>query len=111
VNAVALHGELTEIEPLRHTPAGIPLLHFKLQHRSQQNEAGFKRQVECEMGAVAMGEVAVRLARLKAGQTVTVRGFLNRRNRMSRQVILHATEAETTKDDSYGDGETGQVRR
>lgn len=111
MNAVALHGELTEIEPLRHTPAGIPLLHFKLQHRSQQNEAGFKRQVECEMGAVAMGEVAVRLARLKAGQTVTVSGFLNRRNRMSRQVILHATEAETTKDDSYGDGETRQVRR
>jgi len=110
LNAVALHGELTEIEPLRHTPAGIPLLHFKLQHRSHQNEAGFKRQVECEMGAVAMGEVAVMLARLTEGQNVTVSGFLNRRNRMSRQVILHATEAKT-EDDSHGNGKTGQVQR
>jgi len=111
VNAVALHGELTEIEPLRHTPAGIPLLHFRLQHRSRQHEAGFQRQVECELGAVAMGEVAVGLARLKVGQKVTVSGFLNRKNRMSRQLILHATQAKITEDDSHGDGETRQIRR
>jgi len=111
VNAVELYGELTEIEPLRHTPAGIPLLHFRLQHRSHQNEAGFKRQVECEMGAVAMGEVAVTLSRLSVGQKVMVSGFLNRRNRMSRQVILHATKAQITEDDSHGNGTTRQVER
>jgi primosomal replication protein N len=107
VNAVALRGQLTEVEPLRHTPAGIPLLHFRLQHRSLQNEAGFRRQVECEMSAVAMGEVAVRLARVRAGQTVNVSGFLNRRNRMSKQLMLHATEAEISEDDGHGDGKTG----
>lgn len=107
MNAVALRGQLTEVEPLRHTPAGIPLLHFRLQHRSLQSEAGFRRQVECEMSAVAMGEVAVRLARVKAGQTVNVSGFLNRRNRMSRQVILHAIEAEISEDDGHGDGKAG----
>ena len=111
MNAVELQGEVTEVEPLRHTPAGIPLLHFRLQHRSYQSEAGFSRQVACEMGAVAMGEVAVSLARLKTGQKVTVSGFLNRKNRMSRQIILHATRAEINEDNDHGDGETRQVGR
>ena len=97
-NEIALSGELTTVEPLRYTPAGIPLLGFKLMHRSNQTEAGLKRQVECEMGGVAMAEVAVSMARLKPGQAVRVSGFLNRKNRMSTQLILHATEAKAIKD-------------
>ena len=57
-----------------------------------------KRQVECEMGGVAMVEVAVSMARLKPGQAVKVSGFLNRKNRMSAQMILHATEARAIKE-------------
>jgi primosomal replication protein N len=97
-NEIALSGELTTIEPLRYTPAGIPVLGFKLIHRSRQVEAGLKRQVECEMGGVAMAEVAVSMARLKPGQAVKVSGFLNRKNRMSAQMILHATEAKAIKE-------------
>lgn len=108
MNTVALHAEVSEIEPLRHTPAGIPLLQFRLLHRSQQVEAGFRRQVECELSAVAMGEVAIRAAALKVGQTVRVRGFLNRKSRMSKQIVLHATEAVISEDDNDGDGKTGQ---
>ena len=97
-NEVALSGELTALEPLRYTPAGIALLNFRLAHRSQQIEAGLKRQVECEMGGVAMAEVAVAMSRFRAGQAVRVRGFLNRKNRMSAQLILHATEAREIKE-------------
>ena len=97
-NEIALTGELTVIEPLRYTPAGVPLLGFKLMHRSRQTEAGLKRQVECEMGGVAMAEVAVEMARLKPGQAVLVSGFINRKNRMSAQLILHATEAKAIKE-------------
>ena len=97
-NAVALSGELTTVEPLRYTPAGIPLLGFRLLHRSRQTEAGLTRQVECELGGVAMAEVAVAMSRLKPGQAVKLNGFLNRKNRMSTQVILHATEATAIKD-------------
>ena len=97
-NEVALSGEITSIEPLRYTPAGIALLSFKLQHRSLQTEAGLKRQVECELNGVAMAEVAVSMARLKPGQAVKVSGFLNRKNRMSAQMILHATEARAIKE-------------
>ena len=97
-NQVALSGELAQIEPLRHTPAGVPLLHFRLVHRSRQVEAGLKRQVECEMSGVAMAEVAVAMSRLKPGQAVKVNGFLNRKNRMSTQLILHVTEARAIKE-------------
>ena len=107
-NEVALSGELTSIEALRHTPAGIPLLGFKFLHRSRQIEAGLKRQVECELNGVAMADVAVAMSRLRPGQAVRVSGFLNRRNRMSAQLILHATAAETLKEDNHG---TGTIRQ
>jgi primosomal replication protein N len=93
-NEIALTGELAAIDALRYTPAGIPILGFKLLHRSQQSEAGLKRQVECEVNAVAMAEVAVAMSRYKVGQAVRVKGFLNRKNRMSAQLILHATAAQ-----------------
>lgn len=91
-NSVALSGALVAIEPLRHTPAGVPLLNFKLAHKSQQIEAGLKRQVECEMNGVAIGDEAVEMSKLQAGQAVSVSGFLNRKNRMSTQLILHVTK-------------------
>ena len=93
-NAVTLAGTLAQVEPLRHTPAGLPLLQFKLAHKSVQIEAGFKRQVECEMSCVALGEIATALSREKAGAFVSVTGFLNRKNRMSAQLVLHATQTE-----------------
>jgi len=97
-NELALSGELTAIDPLRYTPAGIPLLNFRLLHRSQQAEAGMKRQVECEMSGVAMADVAVAISRFRPGQAVRVNGFLNRKNRMSAVLILHATEAHAIKE-------------
>lgn len=93
-----MSGELTAIEPLRYTPAGIPLVSFRLLHRSQQAEAGLKRQVECEVNGVAMAEVAVALSRLKPGQAARLTGFLNRRNRMSAQLVFHATDAQVIKE-------------
>ena len=97
-NAVSLAGEIAEAEPLRHTPAGLPLLAFRLMHRSQQVEAGFRRQVECEVSCIAMGDAATRLARLAAGAAVQVTGFLNRKNRMSAQLVLHATSTEIVRE-------------
>jgi primosomal replication protein N len=97
-NEVALSGELAAIEPLRYTPAGVALISFKLMHRSRQTEAGLKRQVECEMGGVAMAEVAVAMSRLKPGQAIKVSGFLNRKNRLSAQLILHVTDARAIRE-------------
>jgi primosomal replication protein N len=40
----------------------------------------------------------VALSHLKLGQTARVKGFLNRKSRMSAQLVLHATEAQAIKE-------------
>jgi len=110
INEVTLTGELTALEPLRYTPAGVPLLNFRLLHRSQQVEARIKRQVECEMYGVAMADVALAMSALKSGQAIKVNGFLNRKNRMSAQLVLHATGAEHAKEVNHGDGKIRPVQ-
>ncbi len=107
-NAVHLTGGLKEVEALRHTPTGLPLLQFKLAHKSLQLEAGYKRQVECEVNCIALGEAASQLSRTKAGAQIRVAGFLNRKNRMSAQLVLHAIETEVLKEANHGNDEQGR---
>jgi primosomal replication protein N len=64
-------------------------------HRSTQAEAGGERKVECEMHAVAFGEVARELSRVAAGSAVRCEGFLARRYRTGVAVAFHITEFET----------------
>ncbi len=82
------------MEPLRHTPAGLPVVDFILAHASQQTEAGSPRQVEFEMPAKAIGDLAASIAKIRGGSRVEAQGFLNRKHRMSRQVVLHVTNIE-----------------
>lgn len=93
-NRLVLSGEVTEVADLRYTPAGIPLLAFTLKHASQQTEAGMKRQVECEVPAVAMAALAEQARGLKQGSQARVAGFLSRKSLNSRQLILHINELE-----------------
>lgn len=96
-NTVSLSATLATIDPLRHTPAGLPVVDFILAHASQQDEAGKQRQVEFDMPAKATGDLATRIAKMRQGCQVTVQGFLNRKHRMSRQVVLHVTNMEILK--------------
>jgi primosomal replication protein N len=107
-NAVSLTGQLAATEPLRHTPAGLPLFRFRLAHKSVQVEADFRRQVECEVACVAMGDAAVMLSRLGGGTQVKVTGFLNRKNRMSTQLVLHANSTEIVRETNHGNDEQGR---
>jgi primosomal replication protein N len=52
-----------------------------------------------------MADVATQLAREAPGARIRVRGFLNRRNRVSAQLVLHATQTEILKDTNHGDDE------
>jgi primosomal replication protein N len=79
---------------LRHTPAGLPVVNFTLAHESEQSEGGQKRQLAFEVAAKATGELATRIAATRQGSGVDVQGFLNRRHRMSRQIVLHVTNME-----------------
>jgi len=93
-NTVSLSAILAAVETLRHTPAGLPVVDFTLGHASEQTEAGNQRQVEFDMPAKATGELAARIAKTQQGSKVEVQGFLNRKHRMSRQMVLHVTNME-----------------
>ena len=89
------------LEPIRYTPAGIPLLSFMLQHASEQFEAGLKRKVECEVNAVVLGNITgdiakqnIQLEKIKLGSSVNVKGFLAKRSAKSTQLVLHIEKLE-----------------
>ena len=86
---------MAAIEPLRYTPAGIPVLSVVLRHLSEQLEAGMQRRVECDLNAVVMGGLAEKAAEtsqgIKIGSSVKASGFIARRSLKSTQLVLHIT--------------------
>ena len=89
MNRVALSGQITELDDLRHTPAGLPIIRFVIAHVSDQVEGGHERRVECEVSALAVAETAQTLARMAVGDLLEVEGFLARKSRNSMQLVLH----------------------
>lgn len=83
------------LEALRYTPAGIPVLAFTLKHASVQNEAGMKRQADCEVPVMAMGNLAQQATRLRVGDKVKVVGFLAKKSLRNDRLVLHLSELET----------------
>ncbi len=92
MNKLALQAEVVQIEPLRYTPAGIPLLSIVLRHVSEQVEAGMKRKVECEVNAITLGDLA--LKGLKVGSQILATGFLAKRSLKSTQLVMHINHIE-----------------
>ena len=88
-NRLAFDALLTERGALRYTPAGIPAIECSLRHQSVQAEAGSERRVECELFAVAFGDVARELAARPVGSALRCEGFLARRYRTGITVALH----------------------
>ena len=95
-NRLTLDATLTARDVLRYTPAGIPALDCTLTHASVQDEAGGQRKVECELHAVAFGEVAEALARIAQGSELRCEGFLARRYRTGVTLALHITNIART---------------
>ena len=94
MNKLVLSGEVVQIEPLRYTPAGLPLLSFAVRHASEQMEAGIKRKVECEMAVVAIGDIAKQAQGIKLASQVKLAGFIARRSLKSTQLVLHLNALE-----------------
>ena len=93
-NRVELSGRLLEAGPLRHTPAGVPALQFKLAHESEQQEAGVTRKVQAEIGAVAFEAQARLIAARPLGSGLRVAGFLSAKSARAKKLVLHVTNVE-----------------
>jgi len=87
---------VVKLEPLRYTPAGIPLLSIVLSHMSEQVEAGMKRKVDCEVNAVVLGDLTQRT--LNVGQQIVATGFLAKRSLKSTQLVMHINHIEYISD-------------
>lgn len=88
MNRLLISGALIQVDPLRYSPAGVPIAEAVIAHRSSQTVAGQLRQVECELTVQASGTLATQLAQLPSGTQVRLEGALNRRSVNSRQLIL-----------------------
>jgi len=93
-NRVVLGGRLVELDLLRHTPGGVTVLKFRMEHDSNQLEADVERKVACEVAGVAFEREARLLASAALGSRLTVTGFLDRKGRSRHQLVLHATHIE-----------------
>jgi primosomal replication protein N len=79
---------------LRYTPAGVAAVEFKLGHESGQDEAGGKRRIRAEIGAIAFEAQARFIATAKLGTNVKVEGFLGAKSKRSKRLVLHVTNIE-----------------
>ena len=93
-NRVELSGRLLELGALRYTPAGVAALEFKLSHESEQGEAGGRRKVQAEIGAIAFETQARLIAARPLGTELRVQGFLGAKSRRSKKLTLHVTNIE-----------------
>jgi primosomal replication protein N len=79
---------------LRHTPAGIPAVEFKIRHESELEEAGTQRKVQAEIGAIAFAAQARLLAGSALGVKARFKGFLGAKSKRSKKLVLHVTDIE-----------------
>ena len=91
MNRLVLQAQLIERGALRYTPAGIPALDLRLQHASEQTEAGHPRKVALELRAVAIGEITRSVLPLDIGAERGFAGFVSAQ-RNGRGVVFHVTE-------------------
>ena len=94
LNRLELSGRLLELGKLRHTPAGVAALEFKLAHESEQDEAGGRRQVQAEIGAIAFQTQARLIAARPLGSQMKLQGFLSAKSKRSKRLVLHVTNIE-----------------
>lgn len=90
-NTLCIEATLVECAPMRYTPAGVPVVSCVLGHASRQLENGVERDVECELPAVALGELASQMAVAACGWRLEATGFLAAKSKRSKAPVLHMT--------------------
>jgi primosomal replication protein N len=90
VNRFEVQGLISELSPLRYTPAGVPVLEFLLAHESEVTEAGQPRRITLSLVVVAMGDLAQMAGTMSLGCKVRLQGFLAPVRKDSQKYRLHA---------------------
>ena len=91
MNRLELTACIAEVSTLRYTPAGLPALNLTLDHASEVQEAGLKRQVKVSVSALAIGHVAESIGKQTLGSVWSFTGFLGAA-RQGKSVVFHIQE-------------------
>ena len=70
------------------------MVEFKLDHESEQDEAGAKRRIRAEMAAIAFETQARLIAGAKLNCEARVQGFLGAKSKRSKKLVLHVNNIE-----------------
>ncbi len=96
-NRLMLSGTVCKSPIRKVSPSGIPHCQFVLEHRSQQQEAGFSRQAWCRMPVVVSGKQSQEITQsITVGTQLTIQGFIcchQGRNGLTK-MVLHAEQIE-----------------
>ena len=93
MNQVYLQARVVEIQAIRHTPAGLPVLDLVLEHSADVIEAAHQRRVEFTIIARALGPQATQLQAIALGTELRVEGFLAPTRKSSTKLVLHIQAA------------------
>lgn len=88
-NRLHLVASVIEREPVRYTPAGVPIVNCVLQHESEVIEAGISRRIELTIPALAAGEISGKVAACRLGVDAHFAGFLARKHRNAKTLVFH----------------------
>lgn len=95
-NFFQLTAVLQHIDPLRYTPAGIPILEVVLQHESWQNENQAACKIKFTLPARIIGQNAT-VWQHQQGKTVTIRGFLTQKSQRNTYPMLRIQDIQEYK--------------
>ena len=93
---------MRNLQAIRYSPAGVPVLQFELQHQSRQTEANMALTVEVNMRIQAAGELAQEVGRFSDGTEIVVKGFLARTSQRSDIPVLHVNSYKLLKEANHG---------
>lgn len=89
MNQLRFQGQVLNLQPMRHTPAGIAVCELSLQHQSVVEQAQVQRHLDFEIDAVAMGDTAYRLSSVSIGDMLDIQGFIAPLRKSSSRLVLH----------------------
>ncbi|MGB4060519.1 MAG: primosomal replication protein N [Burkholderiaceae bacterium] len=95
MNQLQLTAQISQVYPLRYTPAGLPAMDVLLAHSSQVTDAGTPRQISLSLRAVAFGANAEALAKASLDVEWGFTGFLGM-SRNGKGVVFHIQDIHRT---------------
>lgn len=92
MNHWELDAVLEEVDVVRYSLSGVPILECKVHHKGLATEAGWDRKVDFLVDCISIGETAISLQKESLGTLIKAQGFLTVRSVRSNKLVLHITE-------------------